>query len=223
MATGAPVAPSAGNHAAALGWGAADLRLRGLSWVLSRLTLDVDALPAWQKEAVVSTWPSGAHRLWALREFRLSDPAGAVFAKATSGWLIVRLDSKRPSRPPEELAPLSAAFPPRLIDDRFDDLVSPSATAGGPSFTVRRFDLDLNGHANNVALVRWLLESLPPERGSLALPLRTRIELRAECFEGDLLKARVDREGGVVRHSLVREADGREVARARTELPDAAP
>ena len=55
----------AGNHAAALGWGAADLRLRGLSWVLSRLTLDVDALPAWQKEAVVSTWPSGAHRLWA--------------------------------------------------------------------------------------------------------------------------------------------------------------
>jgi acyl-ACP thioesterase len=142
-----------------------------------------------------------------------------VLARATSAWLLVRLLDKRPVRPPDSLAALAAGFPSRLIDDRFDGLAAPSLAPGGASFRVGRFDLDPNGHANNVAVVRWLLESLPPGHGPVRLPLRTRIELRAECLEGDLLEAQVEEQATATRHALVRAADRREVARAETIRP----
>ncbi|HEX2758798.1 MAG TPA: acyl-ACP thioesterase domain-containing protein, partial [Thermoanaerobaculia bacterium] len=63
---------TAGNHATALGWGSDVLLARGQTWILSRLTLKLAALPAWRDEIAVETWPAGVHRLWALREFRVT-------------------------------------------------------------------------------------------------------------------------------------------------------
>ena len=210
---------TAGNHAAALEWGTDALRERGIAWVLSRLTLEVTALPRQGEEALVRTWPSGVYRLWSLREFEVTDPQGAGLARATTGWLLFRLADRKPSRPPRELAALEASLPPRLIDDRFEEVAAPSSSAAGPVFRVGRYDLDANGHANNVAIVRWLLESLPSGPGLARPSLRTRIELRGECFEGDVLNAHVERAGAATLHSLVRESDAREVARAETTLP----
>ena len=62
---------AAGNNAAALGWGSDVLLARGQTWILSRLTLRLLALPAWREDITVETWPAGVHRLWALREFRV--------------------------------------------------------------------------------------------------------------------------------------------------------
>lgn len=213
---------AAGNHAVALGYGSDELLARGQTWILSRLKLEVRALPAWRQEVAVETWPTGVRRLWALREFRLTDAAGGTLALATSGWLILKVASKRPIRPPEEVVAFAARTPPRALDDPFEDLAGPSATAStGPSFRVGRYDLDLNGHANNVSILRWLVESLPVPPTP---PLSLEVEYRGECFEGDVLAARLEEESpGVTRHALVRDADGREVARAVTTVTPRAP
>ena len=210
---------AAGRNAAALGWGTEVLRERGIAWVLSRFTLEVTGLPRMGEEAVVRTWPSGVHRLWALREFQVTGSDGALLAFATSGWLLLKLGDRKPARPPAELAAIAASAPPRVIADRFEEVPSPADSAPGPAFRVSRYDLDGNGHANNVAIVKWLLESLPAEPGKACPPLRTRIEFRGECFEGDVLKARVEAAGEATRHCLVRDADAREVARAETMRP----
>ena len=210
---------AAGRNAASLGWGTEALRQRGLAWVLSRFTLEVAGLPRIDEEAVVRTWPSGVHRLWALREFEVIGPDGGFLAVATSGWLLLKLGDRKPARPPAELSAIAALAPPRVIDDRFDEVPSPAVTAPGPAFRVGRYDVDGNGHANNVAIVRWLLESIPAVPGKACPPVRTRIEFRGECFEGDVLKARVEAVGEATRHCLVRDADEREVARAETMSP----
>lgn len=213
---------AAGNHAVALGYGSDELLLRGQTWILSRLRLDVRALPVWRQEVVVETWPTGVRRLWALREFRMTGVAGDILALATSGWLILKVASKRPIRPPAEVLDFATRTPPRALDDPFEELAGPSTEApAGRSFRVGRYDLDLNGHANNVSILRWLVESLPVPP---APPLTLEIEYRGECFEGDVLVARLDEEPtGVTRHALVRAADGREVARAVTTATRPAP
>ena len=204
---------TAGNHATALGWGSDALLARGQTWILSRLTLRLAALPAWREEIAVETWPAGVHRLWALREFRVTAGDGTELARATSGWLLLSVATKRPLRESPDVAEIAKASPPRLIEDPFEALAAPEAGAGAPGtpFRVTRYDLDLNAHANNVAILRALL--LAPPR-AVAPPLAFEADFRGEAFEGDLLLSRVADASGTTRVLLSRESDGKEVARA---------
>ena len=90
----------AGAHAELLGVGIHDLRRLGITWVLSRLMIRYDGLPPRTDSVRVTTWPSGVHRLFAMRQFELSDPAtGRRFATASSYWLMLKLANLRPVSP----------------------------------------------------------------------------------------------------------------------------
>jgi acyl-ACP thioesterase len=104
------------------------------------------------------------------------------------------------------------ASPPRLIEDAFEPLQAPEEGAGAPGtpFTVTRYDLDLNGHANNVTILRALLTALPVAAAS---PLTFEADFRGESFEGDVLSSRVQETGGADRVLLFKASDGKEVAR----------
>ncbi len=80
-----------------------------------------------------------------------------------------------------------------MIDDTFAPLEAPGAGAAeGARTRIGRFDLDLNAHANNVAIFRALLEALP----DTPPPFTLEAEFRGESFEGDLLEARAKEDGG---------------------------
>lgn len=204
---------AAGNNAAALGWGSDVLLARGQTWILSRLTLRLLALPAWREDITVETWPAGVHRLWALREFRVARADGTELARATSGWLLLDVAKKRPLRQAPEIAEAAKTSPPRLIEDAFEPLAAPPDEAGAPgmAFPVTRYDLDLNAHANNVTILRALLTALPR---AAAPPLSFEADFRGEAFEGDVLSARVRETPEETRVLLFKVRDGKEVARA---------
>ncbi len=199
----------AGNNAIAVGYGTDALREQGLTWVLSRLRIAVTNLPRWCDEIVVSTWPSGIERLWAFREFRVERPDGEVLARGSSAWLILKIASKRPIRPPEFVERAAVGMPPREMASPTEEIDLPEGLEPGPSFRAGRYDLDVNGHANNVAILRWLLEALPEPPG---VPFSALADFRGEALEGAVIVSRRSR--GIV--FLAREADGREVARLKT-------
>lgn len=211
---------AAGNNAAALGWGSDVLLARGQTWILSRLTLRLLALPAWREDITVETWPAGVHRLWALREFRVARADGTELARATSGWILLDVAKKRPLRQSPDVTEAAKTSPPRLIEDSFEPLAAPEDGAAmrngavqGTPFPVTRYDLDLNGHANNVTILRALLTALPK---AAAPPLTFEADFRGEAFEGDVLSARVQETPEEARVLLFKESDGKEVARAVT-------
>ena len=154
---------AAGNSATELGWASDALLAQGKTWILSRFHLRLRALPAWREEIAVQTWPSGAHRVFALREFRATGAGGRLLAEATSGWLLVSVPrSVRSVRRPRSRR-LRPAPAPRLPD--LFEPPGPGAAAGPVrSLRIGRFDLDLNAHANNVVILRALLEALPGRR-----------------------------------------------------------
>jgi acyl-ACP thioesterase len=202
---------AAGNSATSLGWASDTLLAQGKTWILSRFHLRLRALPTWREEIAVETWPSGVHRVFALREFRATGSDGRLLAEATSAWLLVAVPSKKPLRPPAEIAAAAAGTPPRVIDDVFAPLAAPArgAAEGSPT-RIGRFDLDLNAHANNVAIFRALLEGLE----AMPPPFALEAEFRGEAFEGDVLVPRADEDGDVRRVALLRASDDKEIARA---------
>jgi acyl-ACP thioesterase len=84
---------------------------------------------------------------------------------------------------------------------------------------VRRSDLDVNRHVNNAVYVRWALDAAPPELVETARLSSLEVSVRAEARAGDAVLARWAREPGAEDawlHQLLREEDGRELARLRT-------
>lgn len=207
---------AAGNHAARLGCAVDDLLPRGLTWVLTRLRVDLDRLPSWREEVEVSTWPSGVDRSWALREFRLTDSGGAAIGVAVTAWAILDLASRRPMSPPVELAEIARDTPPRVRGGPLAKVPELSDPETSRPIEVRFADLDLNRHANNVRMVGWVLEGLPDavHFGTLR---RLDVEFRAEALLGDALRSETAAAAEkTFLHRVVRIDDGREIVRART-------
>jgi len=208
----------AGNHARSLGWGIERLQSEQLTWVLARLHLRLDRLPAWRSDVAVTTWPCGVDRLYAVREFRIADGDGPC-GVATTGWVLLHVGRRRPVRPPAALAALGDAGPGRALPDRFEPLEPPAAAAHDHRFTVRYGDVDLNRHANNVRLIGWALETLPLE--ALDRPLtELEVDFRSEAMLGTTIRALAEPaadDGLAFRHRLEDE-DGREIVRARSRF-----
>jgi medium-chain acyl-[acyl-carrier-protein] hydrolase len=210
---------TAGNHASALGWGVDDLQRQGLTWVLSRFHLQLERRPGWREEVTVATWPAGVRRLFALREFRISSDAGPELGIATTAWLLVNLSSLRPVRLPVALEEIARDAPERVLDDAFARLPELANAEFEVAIDVRFADLDMNRHANNVSLIAAALEPLPETVVLGRFLAELEVEFRSEALQGDRLLAQAQGEGGEgwrFLHRLVREGDGREIARART-------
>jgi len=209
---------AAGNHATALAWGVDQLQAQGLTWVLSRLHLRLNRIPAWREPVTVTTWPAGAQRLHAVREFRISDEDGGEIGVATSGWLLVNLASRRPVRLPETIAAIRAHTPARVLDDPFEKLPELERAEHERSFAVRYSNLDMNRHANNVSVIAWALDAVPEEVLLESTLAEFEVDFRAEARYGDHITAQVcapEPPAEIFLHRLVRD-DGREIARARS-------
>jgi acyl-ACP thioesterase len=195
-----------------------DLGARGQTWVLARLLLRLDRPVSWGESVRVATWPAGTHRLFALRDFRLVDANGGAIGTATSGWVLMHLATRRPVRPPAEIEALEARAPGRALVDGMDKLLAPEAPWREQAIEVRHGDLDVNGHANNVAVIGWALEALADEELA-RVPVELAVEFRAEAVRGDVIASRASspgNESATFAHALVRSRDGRELARVRT-------
>jgi acyl-ACP thioesterase len=208
---------TAGIHAARLGWSVDALGERGLTWVLARIRLRLDRPVAWGETVRVETWPAGAHRAFALRDFRLLAGGGEV-GVATTCWLLMNVASRRPVRPPPEIEALEALGPGRALVDDMEKLPEVGEPVLERWLEVRHADLDVNGHANNVAVIAWMLEALDDEALGRA-PAGLAVEFRAEAVRGELVTSRAARDPRsplTFVHGLVRRGDAREIARART-------
>jgi acyl-CoA thioesterase FadM len=208
---------TAGRHVETLGWSIPQLGVKRQTWVLARLRLQAVGELQPGDEAVVSTWTAGASKAYAVREFRVEDGSGKPVALASSGWLLVDLATHRPLRPPAEIAALGAGAP-RAIDDAFARLPDVSLATWSRAVHVGLSSLDMNRHANNVAIVTWLLDVLDGDAIAGRRLAELAVEFRAEARWADALvvEAGALAEPGRIAHRLVGDG-GRELARAVTQ------
>lgn len=211
---------SAGNHARLLGVAIDDLMKQQQTWVLSRLQVRVSRYPAWREEMTLRTWPSTIERLYALRDFEVEDASGAIVVRAVSAWLMLKLPSGRPLPIPESIRAFHPIGKARALTDSFDKLPLPERVQAEHNFAVRLSDLDINQHVNNVNYIEWAVESVPDALWATHRIEHFEIGFHAAGVRGDTVRAtcQMDEtpEGPVCLHRLEREADGRELARARS-------
>jgi medium-chain acyl-[acyl-carrier-protein] hydrolase len=209
---------AAGVHARQLGVAVTDLNRQGCTWVLSRLHLQIRQLPRSGSAIALRTWPSSREGLFSCREFEICSAVGEILALATSSWAVIDLVTRRPQRLDTCMLPYSLD-PRRALTDQFTTLPAIDRVATRQQFTVRRSDLDLNRHVNNVAYAGWLLETVPEKTYTECRLESIEIGFRAEAFAGEEVVAtcgpQAD-EAGCFLHQIRAVSDDRELVRART-------
>jgi medium-chain acyl-[acyl-carrier-protein] hydrolase len=207
---------AAGRHADLLGVGVEGLQARGLTWVLARQAVVVDRPVAMGERAEVVTWPSGADRLSALRDFEVR-VAGETRARAVTQWIVLDLATRKPVRP-------GSVLPSELVEQMDHVLPLPSGRPAFPDaveverrFTTRYRDIDRNLHVTNASYVDWACEAIPEQTWSSRRLRSFEAFFIAECRHGSrILSLAAPAGDGVFVHSVVREEDQKELARLRT-------
>jgi len=158
---------AAWRHAESLGLGFEHMKARNSLWVLSRLKVVVSRYPPWGEEFLLETWPSGMHRLHVTRDFRITDDEG-VAAEATSSWIVLDLESRRPLRPETALVDHREMLAGELVlgetagKVELEETVDPGEEiewSRSRPFFVRVSALDSQSHVNNAKYLEWCLDA----------------------------------------------------------------
>jgi acyl-ACP thioesterase len=211
---------AASRHAEALGVSIQQLLSENYTWLLSRLKIQIASLPVWKEQIQISTWPSGAQRLFALRDFKLQDKDNQAVAAAVSAWLVLDVQKRRPVRIGPFVDRLKPLEGDHILPDTLDKLAGLEVRTHEKKFVVRHRDLDINQHVNNASFVEWLVESVPVRVLNTSVLAELEINFLAEAFYEDHILAAChhqDSQNTSFHHSLIRQQDGQELVRARTK------
>ena len=206
----------AGAHADALGVGFADLRGRGQAWVLGRQRIEILRPVGLGERLEVETWPSGADRLSALRDFVVR-AGGEEVARAVTAWLLLDLERRRPARPDRLLDERLRGAQPHAVEPPGARLPEPGGGGEERRFDVRYEDLDRNLHATNARYLAWALEAVPEPLWRSSRLAALEAHYLAECRLGDRIASRsAPAPDGSLLHGIARAGDGKELCRLRT-------
>ncbi len=190
------------NHAQGI-WGVgqsmpAEMARANLAWVCTRLHLRVRKYPKWGEKVAVSTWFEPQGKIAARRDYAIADAqTGECMGEATSQWVVFNLGSRRMARIPNSVLEdfkfqslQQQVMEEGYAADKLPDVSEVGGACAAPiTHNVRRNDMDMNGHVNNVVYVQWLLESVPPETWEKHVLSEIILEYRSECNFGDSVTA----------------------------------
>jgi acyl-ACP thioesterase len=124
--------------------------------------MQIDGYPLWNDSIFVETWSKGPDNVMAYRDFEVYSSDNKKVLSATSAWLMLSLDTRKPQR----IALLKDKFPApyerSALDIRLEKLPQHRNHAGDcVVHTVPYSAIDINGHVNNTLYIQWVIDGFP--------------------------------------------------------------
>lgn len=153
----------AGEHAETLGVGFDALYRQGRLWVVSRIKAVIENKPALYETVTAETWPEPTGRVDFDRDYLVRGEDGRIIAKGVSKWCVIDLNSRKLVRAQDIVFPGEFCLE-KTFEPPFAKLLPAETLPLAFEHTVRRSDLDHNGHMNNARYGELLLDAVPTDR-----------------------------------------------------------
>lgn len=163
MAIGQFLQEAAGNHAAQKKLGFHGMMAINRFWVLNRMKIEMYSWPKWNDETHVHTWVKDFRGPFSHREFHLLDSNNQKLGAASTLWVALDSNSRRPVRMDTELSAF-IHFPDDAALPSPPEKIAPiEAGVWVSHYSALHSDLDIIGHVNNTVYLRWITDSFSDE------------------------------------------------------------
>lgn len=150
---------TATEHANSIGVGFDRLISHGMSWVLSRLSIELDAVPSINRRYKLVTWVESINRLYSERNFEIVDvESGERLGYARTIWMAIDMESRRPA----DLSALHVLE--RYITDRpcpiakQGKLLPVTAPTSEATYMFVTSDIDINRHVTTRRYIELIVD-----------------------------------------------------------------
>jgi len=205
------------KHSNETTWGYRGLRDRGLMWVLAKIQIVIRRLPLWEEAFAIETWAKGTQRFYALRDFIIVSADGEQLACATSAWMVIHRESRRPQR----LDGMSAEFPwvpgKAVMETDLERIDGAADGKERARFRAYVTDIDVNEHVTAMRYLQWIMDSYPPETLEHGTLKGVDISFLAEALIGDEVAVHFRQSDGHDLCSILRANDHKELCRAKVQ------
>jgi acyl-ACP thioesterase len=171
----------AGTHAAQLNLGFEHLAEKNMTWVSKAYHIKITRLPHWKENLLIRSWPSAVNKLLSIRDFEILNSSANAIIAASSSWLVVDIQTKKPLRPLKAIGKYPLR-PERALQTTFEKISDVACPDYQRTYKARFNELDMNQHVNNAVYLVWALETLTED--FLRNYLLTEIELE---FKSEIL------------------------------------
>ena len=151
-------------HSASIGYGVTDIDETNYSWALLNWKFKFFSRPKYGETITVKTWSRYSTKLYSYRDFEVLNSNGDVIAIATSKWILIDVLKRRVAKIEESLI---SKYQP---EDRsvfgiveLDKLNEPESVLSSVNYSIRKADIDVNNHVNNLNYMDIALEAFPED------------------------------------------------------------
>ena len=142
-------------HSTDRGFGMKYLMTIQRSWVLSRLAIEMEEMPAQYERFTIETWVENAMKFFTSRNFCVSDGKGKVYGYGRSIWAMIDTETRQPTDiysidngAINDCCPIEKGGRVKMSGN--DELVR--------TIDVNYNDIDINGHVNSVKYIEHALD-----------------------------------------------------------------
>lgn len=178
----------AGTHAAQLNLGFEHLAEKNMTWVSKACHIKISQLPNWKENIIIRSWPCAVNKLLSIRDFEILGNGKNVIISASSSWLVVDIQTKKPLRPLKAIG----KYPLRLkraLQTTFEKIPDINSIDYQCTYQARFTELDMNQHVNNAVYLVWALETLPEDLVQKYVLTEIELEFKSEVLHNHRVRA----------------------------------
>lgn len=148
-------------HSTDRGFGMKYLMTIKRSWVLSRLAIEMEEMPAQYERFTIETWVESAMKFFTSRNFCVSDGQGRVYGYGRSIWAMIDTETRQPC---DIYSIDNGAINDWIVDDKPCPIEKGGRVKMSDdaelirSIEVNYNDIDINGHVNSVKYIEHVLD-----------------------------------------------------------------
>ncbi len=213
---------AADYHSHERGMGMKQLNLDGMTWVLSRFSMEIKRVPQMYDKYTISTWVDSIKRYFTHRNYSVKGAGGTEYAEASTVWAMIDVATRQPVN----LMTYKDGYIANHVTDEYGRGVRSSRVTLGDDLELRGShkvmygDLDPNGHVNSMKYIDHALDLLEPQWFKDHVLKFVDVAFVAEAYYGDTLKFYCNEEDSALNYSIrsLREGEEKEVCRCRFEF-----
>lgn len=179
-----------------------ELEKENLAWVLIRKSLHVQSYPLLGQKVKVVTYPSSFDRFLAYRDYKMYAENGDLLAYASSTWTLMNTITRRMAKISAELMELKVSAEEKILEPPKSKIPPILDLQYAEKIKIKKYDIDWNGHVNNIQYVKYILENIPQRfiEGSTLKAIN--FQIKAECYLGEEIVSEYQKSDNAICHQL---------------------